>query len=532
MIKRFTILFLAFVLIFFGSNVSLAEENLLVTLQEPNETVFVKGEEVVYRLNINFERPLEDYQTMHITFRFSEGLDYVSSSFVGVDAVKDRVDITTNPNDEGRHGFLTVKVSDTSELEGQSDFSVNIRAKINDALDDGSHLLNRIIVSYQLKDQVSSSQAEYYNIEQESTAQVFKTAPVEQILFTKTGNIYAEFVTEIEGKTNPGNTLQARYLDQVEPIAVDGNGNFRFRVPSGLQSNITISSLDENGNIYKSETLRFVDESSINQSDLEGVMSSLREFGYGETVDKMYSEFQSEMQRLEFLMGIEGGTVQEMYNFFKRLYDATKTGLSQTSIHEAFMNGYPDGKFLPGNSITRAETAAILSRIIANGEVTERNSTFSDVPRGQWYTKYIAHLLEEGIMKGYDDGLFRPQNKITRAEFATIVSRINRLNSTELITFPDLKENYWAHDDIIKVATAGIMEGYPDGTFGVTNNVTRAEAATIINRMLNRIPDENYIKENNITGFSDIKNHWAYLQIVEATYKHEFVRNGNQEIYK
>ncbi len=530
--KKILILLLALLIVVTGNTISYARENLFVTLEEPASKDFVRGEEVTYKLNIRFEGPLEDYQTMHLTYRFSEGLDYVSSNFVGVEQVKDRVDITSNPNEEGRYGFLTVKVTDTAALKGKSEFSVIIKAKINDKLEEGSTILNRVIVAYQLKNQIQDSESKYYEISQKSKSKIYNSAPVEQVLLTKTGDIYADFVSEIEGKTSPGNTLQARYLDQVESVSVDEKGNFRFRVPDGLTSNITISSLDGNGNVYKTKILKYVDETTMNQAGLDSVIKALKEFGYEDRVNRLVEEYKLQVAQMELLMGIEGGTIQEMYNFFERLYLDTRSKYSMTSLHAPFMNGYPEGTFLPKNSITRAEAATILSRIIANGEVTDRTSSFSDVESGKWYTKYIAHLSEQGIMKGYENGLFKPQYKITRAEFATIVSRINNLSRAELITYPDLKENYWASGDIIKVATAGIMEGYPDGTFGPTLNVTRAEAATIINRMLNRVADEKYIREHNITGFSDIKNHWAYLQIVEATYEHEFLRSGNQEIYK
>ena len=530
--KKKFILLLIMCIVFSSANIAYAQDNMEVTLVEPEGQYLVIGEELTYKLNIEFKRPLKDYQTMYLTFRFSTGLDYISSSFEGVTPVDGKIEATSNPNSEGRYSFLTVKVADMESLKGVNKFSVNIKAKLNDTKEEGSTLLNRVTVSYQLKDQVEDSQAKYYEISQESTATVTKARPVDQVLKIKTGEIFGKVQGEIEGTTNPSNRIQAKYLDKVEEVDVSENGSFLFRIPSGLQSDISISSLNETGNIFKTITVKYVDESTITKGGLDSFLQALRENGHTQIVDRYYHEYDLLVEGLDLIMGIEGGPVQEMYKLYENLYLATKTPLSQVLVHEPFMQGYPEGNFLPKNSITRAETAAILSRIIAKGEVTNRNSSFPDVENNKWFTKYIAHLAEEGIMKGYEDGQFKPQNKITRAEFATIVSRINNLTDYELVTFPDLSFNYWAANDILKVVSAGIMEGYPDKTFGPTLNVTRAEAATIINRMLNRSFDKNYIDSNNITGFSDIKNHWGYYQIVEATYRHSFVRNGSNEIYK
>lgn len=530
--RKIFIVLLIMGIVFSGNSVAFAKNNVEVSLIEPDGEYFVVGEEITYKVNVEFNRPLDNYNTMYFTFRFSTGLDYIDSKFEGVSEVPGRLDIVSNPNQEGRYSFLTVKVSDMESLDGVDKFSVNIRAKVNDTKEDGTSLLNRITVSYQLKEQIEDFQAKYYEISQESTGKVYRNRPVEQILEIKTGSIFADFVNEIEGRTNEKNRIQAKFLDKVEEVDVSSDGKFVFRVPAGLKSDIVISSLNESGNIYKTNTIKFVDESTITKAGLDSVISSLRSFGYEEVINRHLVEYQGLVDRLELIMGIEGGPVQEMYNLFEKLYNSTKTPLHQVLVHEPFMNGYPEGNFLPGNPITRAETAAILSRIIAQGEVTDRNSNFSDVQNNKWFTKYIAHLAEEGIMQGYEDGLFRPQNNITRAEFATIVARINNLNNHELVSFPDLSFNYWASESIMSVVNAGIMEGYPDNTFGPTLNVTRAEAATIINRMLNRVYNKAYIDKNNITGFSDIKRHWAYYQIVEATYRHEFTRDGESEIYK
>ncbi len=335
----------------------------------------------------------------------------------------------------------------------------------------------------------------------------------------------------IEGVTNIGNTIEAKIGERVETIPVDGSGRFKITLPSGTNQEIVVTAINSAGARGQSSSLKYVDETTITSEDLQLAIESLKKLGYEDIVNRYLKEFEEYSSTMSITLGIEE-TRQDTFELFRRLYFATRSVDPQILVHDPFMNGYPEGNFLPKNSITRAETAAILSRIIAGGEVAEKNSRFPDVPNGKWYTKYIAHLEELGIMKGYDDGKFIPTNKITRAEFATIISRQYKLTESELIQFKDLNYNHWAADDIMKVATAGFMEGYPDKTFGHTLAVTRAEAATIINRALNRIPDKEYIDRYNITNFSDVKTHWAYYQIIEATTRHEYVIDRGIEKYR
>lgn len=538
-----------------------AQDGIDVTLEEPKVTSLVKGEEVTYKIKVDFTKPLEQFSNLFVTLRLSEGLDFKSVKLVGVQPKTGALETIATPNNEGRYGFVTLRLTDIKALNGASEFSIDVVTEVNTVKKDGEKLSNTFTVSFQTHE----LKTHYYQISQDSTATVSskkteqpkpveqpksieQPKPVEQpkptvnptpqvsaentSLDFKSGRVYSYFMDRIEGVTNIGNTIEAKIGEKVETVPVDGSGRFKVVVPTGTNQEIIITAINSAGARGQSSSLRYVDEKTITSEDLQLNIESLKKMGYEDIVNRYLKEFEEYTSTMSLTLGIEGGTRQDTFELFKRLYFATRTLDPQILVHDPFMNGYPEGNFLPKNSITRAETAAILSRIIAGGEVADKNSKFPDVPNGKWYTKYIAHLEELGIMKGYDDGKFIPTNKITRAEFATIISRQYKLTESELIQFKDLNYNHWTADDIMKVATAGIMEGYPDKTFGHTLAVTRAEAATIINRALNRIPDKEYIDKYNITNFTDVKEHWAYYQIIEATTRHEYVMDKGVEKYR
>ena len=200
--------------------------------------------------------------------------------------------------------------------------------------------------------------------------------------------------------------------------------------------------------------------------------------------------------------------------------------------HYQYLIGYSDDTFRPENNMTREEVAVMFSRLLKNppakGAVYKYN--FNDVERERWSITAISYMSEMGIIKGYPDGTFRPQASITRAEFASIATKFAELTEGNK-TFNDLGKDHWAYDLVSRAATAGWINGYPDGSFKPDNKITRAEVVSITNLMLNRKADEKYVDTNldKLLKYSDVtKNHWAYYKIFEATNGHDFVRDRNK----
>ena len=199
-----------------------------------------------------------------------------------------------------------------------------------------------------------------------------------------------------------------------------------------------------------------------------------------------------------------------------------------TRDHFAYLFGYPDSTFRPDKSMTRAEVAAMFVRLMEKAPDASAAS-FKDVAPGAWYYDYIAKAEAAGILKGYEDGSFRPQGEITRAEFAAIATRFDKLSPVP-IAFTDVANDYWAHDAIAAAYGKGWIAGYEDNTFRPAQNIKRSEVATLTNRVLNRYADKDWVQANRqaIVNFTDVnESHWAFYPITEATNGHDYTRKSD-----
>ena len=199
--------------------------------------------------------------------------------------------------------------------------------------------------------------------------------------------------------------------------------------------------------------------------------------------------------------------------------------------HEEYIAGYPDGTVRPDGKITRAEVAAIFARLTEKHTLAEFVARFTDVKSTDWFADSIMKLSGKDIITGYPDGTFKPNKSITRAEFATIVSKYIKNPKVANETFSDVPMNHWAKDAIAKVKAEGWISGYNDGTFRPDAPITRAEAVSIVNRMFDRAADGEFVREHRfeIKSFKDlVENHWAYYEIMEAVHTHDYERIGTR----
>ena len=197
--------------------------------------------------------------------------------------------------------------------------------------------------------------------------------------------------------------------------------------------------------------------------------------------------------------------------------------------HFAYVIGYPDGKVHPEGNISRAETATIFFRLlqadIRDGNLTADNE-FSDVSDGQWHNKAVSTMAKLGIVKGRRADRFDPNASITRAEFAAICARFSTRTVENSGSFSDIS-GHWAENEIERAAAFGWISGYPDGTFRPDARITRAEAMTMINRVLCRMPQsESNLLDSMVTWSDNKPSDWHYLAVQEATNSHDFNRQG------
>ena len=206
-----------------------------------------------------------------------------------------------------------------------------------------------------------------------------------------------------------------------------------------------------------------------------------------------------------------------------------------TEEHFNYLIGYEDGTVHPDGNLTRAEASTIFFRLLTDEAraqyLTEQNA-FSDVNRGQWFNTAISTLSAIGIVRGYDDGTFRPNEKITRAELAAIISRFAELDGTSAPSFSDI-EGHWAQDSIRLAASNGWIYGYTDGSFRPNQAITRAETAAMINRVLDRTPkNEDALLDGMITFWDNLDTtKWYYIPIQEATNYHRYVKDESGETW-
>ena len=202
-----------------------------------------------------------------------------------------------------------------------------------------------------------------------------------------------------------------------------------------------------------------------------------------------------------------------------------------TEDHYAYIVGYEDGSVQPEGDITRAEVATIFFRLLTDesrNEYWSQTNPYSDVSADDWFNNAVSTLTNAGVLDGYEDGTFKPNGNITRAEFATITARFFEATYDGENLFPDI-EGHWAQDYINEAANAGIVNGYEDGTFRPQQYITRAEAVTMVNRTIDRHPDADHLLEDMIVWPDNPETAWYYEQVQEATNSHEYTMNTDDE---
>lgn len=214
----------------------------------------------------------------------------------------------------------------------------------------------------------------------------------------------------------------------------------------------------------------------------------------------------------------------------EHIADPNDTGISKVfdiEHHRAYMIGYDTGLFGPESNITRAEVAQVFYNLLLEHK-NDLSVQFSDVTAQAWYYNAVAELTKSGVIRGYEDGTFRPDQAITRAEFTVIAARFAKISTDQTVDFSDVSVNMWYYDAVRTAISYGWVTGYEDGTFRPEQSIARGETATTVNRMLARIPDLNAIDQGAGTRFADVgSGYWGFYEVTEATTNHEYTRSSN-----
>ena len=200
-----------------------------------------------------------------------------------------------------------------------------------------------------------------------------------------------------------------------------------------------------------------------------------------------------------------------------------------TDDHVAYIIGYADGTVKPNNNITRAEVATIFFRLLTDDSRAafwSQTNSYSDVSLNNWFNNAVSTLSNAGIISGYPNGTFNPNASITRAEFAAIATRFSNATYTGSCSFSDVPANHWAANAIALAEDLGWINGYSDGTFRPNQPITRAEAMTLINRVLERAVDRDHMLLTMVTWSDNQPGSWYYEAVQEATNSHTYSRTG------
>ncbi len=213
-------------------------------------------------------------------------------------------------------------------------------------------------------------------------------------------------------------------------------------------------------------------------------------------------------------------------------WDLTDTPWLNSRDHINYIIGYPDGLVHPERSITRAEVATIFYRLLtdeARQAIWSDKNAFPDVFDNSWFYIAVSTLANGGLIEGYPDGTFRPNQPITRAELATIISRFDsgfgKINVDA--GFEDV-EGHWSEIFVEFTATRKYVIGYPDGTFKPDQYITRAETVTMVNRCLHRAVDKSGLMYDYITWPDNLRTDWFYFEIIEAANYHDYTRSDRK----
>ena len=219
--------------------------------------------------------------------------------------------------------------------------------------------------------------------------------------------------------------------------------------------------------------------------------------------------------------------------------DPTKTGVAnllETEAHIAYLNGNTDGTFRPDSNMTRAEAAQMFYNLLID-KTSVSKMLFDDVSARAWYRTAVATLGGMGIINGVGIGKFNPDGEISRAEFVAMAMRFVNADVNSERIFADVSQNHWAAKDISAAAALGWISGNDDGTFGPDESISRACVAKIVNSMLGRKADIEYIGKNkkSIKIFGDVSaDAWYFGDVAEAANAHDYEKSAGNgtEIWK
>lgn len=501
-----------------------AAEDIQVVLEQPALSEVKSGDSLKYNLIVSLPKNYkEKYSSFSVTLLLDKAIEVKETKLLDEQESQGKLDVRETSIKGKDQNIVTINANDLSVIKGDK-LNLEIDTKVKNDVGSSSNLKNSFVLSY--VDKGGETKSDQKNLESSTKTQ-------NGILSIK--DVY-DGSNEIIGNTEKNAMVRVAIDKKVVANTIsDGEGNFKL----------------ENLDLREGSLIRIVAESKDKEASLDYIVKAKIE---SKKSSELVNENNDEKELYSTIKTLEKLT--DYVDFAKNLstakaslqnerriraavaaaeYIVVKSEVSSDEIEKSlgeleksievirlpYMSGISKDKFAPNEKITRAEAASVLKRIIDDKASANDVSSFRDIKESDWFYDNIVFIEKEGLISGYKDGTFRPKEAMTRAQFASMMANYLKLQEgNNPITFKDVKEDFWARDAINILSSQGIMVGKSKNEFKPNDKITRAEAATIFNKVLDRKINKSFLDKYSKNQFKDLnRDHWAYYQVLEITAK-------------
>lgn len=512
--KKLFVTFLIILTLLMGS--VFAEENINITLEQPAVLKAATGQKLEYTLKIRVpESAKRQYESFNVSLMMDSNLKILGTSVKNNDP---SYEINNSRLQTLGRDIITISVGDTKRLSKDTT-EIAIYTEVITPTAGGEFQNSFVLTTVDNQGRENSTQKDVES----------STKPLTSALSLSPVKVNDKV---LKGKTEPGADIIIK-KDEM-PIATalsDNKGNFTAKLTVLKVGDV----LQIEVNYYKDGKFQIIaDKITVRgKDDTEDVPVANITPPDGSVMIKL-NDFVNFGRKLNVSKASKENAARHMAAVAYGQYMQVKTNVTDDEIQKAIkeidesqkiirypiMNGISKDKFSPNGSLTRAQAAMIISRIDLGKDPVGEYSSFSDVDQEMWYADAVGYMEKNNYISGYKDGTFKPNKKISRAEFAVLVSRYLNLDMPGEITFRDVKTTDWYYNPIAQMVSGGYMNGKSKNKFDPDKAITRAEALSVLVKVANRTPDMEFLDKYSVNPFKDVnKNHWAYYQILEGTGK-------------
>jgi len=532
------------------ANVFAADE-IQVVLEQPAVSQAKSGDSLKYNLVVNLPKNFkEKYSSFSVTLLLDKALDVENTKMVKGEVVKGKLDVRTTTIKGNGQNIVTINANDLSVIKTDI-LDLEINTKVKEDIK-SSNLKNSFVLSY--VDKGGEAKSDQKNLESstktqngvlsikdvytDSTSISGETEKNANVRIAIDKKVYAEVKSDKNGNFNvPIKDLKEGTLIRIVSETKDKEASLEYIVKPKVQANKSTelvkddtskkdeTTKDKNGKVDENNSKdKIKDDNKENYTDVYATVRSLGKLNdyvdFAKDLSTAKASNQNEKRLKAAIASAEYVIVKTEVSTEEIEKSLDELIKSINIVRVPYMSGISEKEFAPEEKITRAQAASVLKRIIDPNAKANDTSKFRDVKKSAWYYDDLVYIEKEGLIAGFEDGTFKPEKPMTRAQFASLIHNYLKLEEgNNPISFKDVKSNHWAAKAIDTLSSHGIMVG--DGNkFNPNKNITRAEAATIFNKILDRKINESFLDKYAKNTFKDVnRDSWYYYQVIEITAK-------------